>query len=355
MRTPLPKSWYVDAGMFERERHAVFGRSWLIACHLSDVREPGDFATAELGGHDIVLLRGLDGVVRAFHNVCQHRAHRLLDGKGRLKSSVTCPYHAWTYGLDGTLRAAPRTDELAGFDKSCFGLEPVRAVVFAGFVMVCFDAATPVPSASPLGDLETMLRHDHPRLDAMGEVYRREAVIQANWKAIIENYLECYHCDVAHPSFGNFDLSTWKHVVGRGWSRQGRVEAGLADRDVGHDRITGLSAWWQWPDIFWARALDADSFVAVHHEPLAPDRTRQTRTVYALGGEASPDMRRFNELFDRVFLEDIAVVENVQRGLGSRGYRGGVLVEQPEGSAGWSEHGVAHFQDLIRAALEGNA
>ena len=350
MNIPMPASWYTDPRVFERERSSVFGRSWLIACHRSDVAQPGDYVTLDVGGRDIFVVHGTDGAVRAFHNVCQHRAHRLLDGRGRLKVSLTCPYHAWTYGLDGSLRTAPHADDQPGFDRGCFGLEPVRSVIFAGFVMVCLDAGTPLPAQSPLGALEAMLRRDHPKLDAMTPVYRREATIAANWKTIIENYLECYHCDVAHPSFGNFDLSTWKHVVGDGWSRQGRVPPGTADRDVDHATMIGLSAWWQWPNIFWARALDADSFVAVSHEPLAPDSTRQVRTVYAMGA-ASGAMDRFNELFDRVFAEDVGVVEAVQRGLASPGYRGGVLVEQPEARSGWSEHGVRHFHDLVRAAL----
>lgn len=350
MRVPLPKSWYTDPAVFERERRAIYGRSWLIGCHGSDLAQPGDYVTRRLGGHEIILVKGLDDVVHGFHNVCQHRAHRLLDGKGRLKAAITCPYHAWTYGLDGTLRVAPHTDGLAGFDQACFGLEPVRAASFAGFVMVCFDAAAAEPQASPLGALEAMLARDHPRLGAMREIYRREAVLAANWKLVIENYLECYHCDVAHPSFGNFDLATWKHIVGAGWSRQGRVAPGVADDAIGHDDMVGLSAWWQWPNIFWARALGADSFVAVSHEPLSPDRTHQTRTVYALD-EASTELRDFNELFDAVFAEDVAVVENVQQGLASPGYRGGVLVEQSAARAGWSEHAVGHFQDQVRGAL----
>ena len=351
MRTPLPKSWYTDPEIHRREMAEIHGRSWLIACHGSDLAEPGDYVALPAGGHEIVVLRGLDGVIRGFYNVCQHRAHKLLDdGAGRLKASIACPYHAWTYGLDGSLRVAPQSDEIAGFDRSCFGLEPLRTVMFAGFVMVCHDARAPEPKGSALGRLETMLWADHPNLAAMREVYRRDAVLNANWKAVIENYLECYHCEVAHPSFGTFNAGTWKHIVGEGWSRQGRVADGLDDGAIGHDDISGLSAWWQWPNIFWARALDADSFVAVTHEPLAADRTRQVRRVYAVG-EVSPELARFNTLFDEVFREDTAVVENVQRGLASPGYRGGVLVEQEAARAAWSEHGVRHFQDLVKGAL----
>ncbi len=351
MHKPPPKSWYTDLDVHRLEMAEIYGRSWLVVCHATDIAEPGDYMAARVGGHEIVAVRDLKGAAHVFFNVCQHRAHRLLQGRGRLKVSIVCPYHAWTYGLDGSLRVAPHADDVPGFDRGCFGLEPVRSTLFAGFIVICFDGAQPLPVATPLGELEAMLRHDHPRLDAMREVYRRDKELGANWKAIVENYLECYHCDVAHPSFSNFNAGTWKHIVGNGWTRQGRVVEGTADEAVGHESITGLSAWWQWPNVFWARAFDHDSFVAVTHEPLSPDRTRQVRTVYAASKVVSSDIDAFNTLFDQVFLEDTSVVENVQIGLGSPGYRGGVLVEQSAARAAWSEHGVHHFQNLVRGAI----
>ncbi len=189
----------------------------------------------------------------------------------------------------------------------------------------------------------------------MREVRRRDAVLDANWKTIIENYLECYHCDVAHPSFGNFDLETWKHLVGDGWSRQGRVERETEDSAIDHGDVVGLSAWWQWPNVFWVRAQRADTFMAAFHEPLAPDRIRQIRVVYTASGSEDADLKMFNDLFDDVFQEDVSIVESVQRGLGSRGYSGGALMEQAQARAGWSEHAVHHFQDLVRDAVSAAA
>lgn len=351
MRRPLPRSWYTDPAVFARELETVFGRAWLPACHRSELAAPGSYVTRRIGGQEIALVHGRDGVLRAFHNTCQHRGHRLLDGSGTLKATITCPYHAWAYGLDGTLRAVPHADRIAGFDRSAFGLRAVAVSELAGFVLVNLDAG-----AGPhegFAGLEALLLADFPRLPEMRPVRRREATLKANWKLVIENYLECYHCDTAHPSFGNFDLTTWKHIVGRGWSRQGRVPEGSEDGAIGHESIAGLSAWWQWPAVFWARALGSESFVAAFHEPLAPDLTHQTRVVYNLSGEEDDDLRRFNDLFDEVFAEDTSVVESVQRGLGSRGYRGGALMAQPEGRAAWSEHGLVHFQDLVRDALDG--
>ena len=350
MTTPLPRSWYLDPGHFEREMAGIFGHAWLPVAHASALSTPGDYLATRVGGHEIILVGGEDGVVRAFYNVCQHRAHRLLVGSGQLNKTITCPYHAWTYGLDGALRHARHSDKVADFDETRFGLSPVTTKQFAGFVAVCFDDAVSEPPAA-LRDIETLLLGDHPLLPDMREVRRREAVIEANWKTIVENYLECYHCNVAHPSFGNFDITTWKHLLGDGWSRQGRVGPDLDDDDIDHDDIAGLSAWWQWPNIFWARAHNTESFVAAFHEPLGPGRTRQTRIVYTLSGQEDDELRTFNELFDDVFEEDVSLVEGVQRGLASPGYRGGKLMEQSEARAGWSEHAVGNFQDLVRGAL----
>ncbi len=349
MHRPLPRSWYTDPAVFELEMANLFGRSWLPACHGSEVAAPGSYVAVRVGGEEIVVVRGRDGTLRAFDNVCRHRAHRLLDGAGTLKATITCPYHAWAYGLDGSLRAAPRSDHVACFDKTEFGLRPVQVAEMAGFVMINHDADAPPHGG--FDGLEARLLEDFPLLPAMRPVRRREAVLNANWKLVIENYLECYHCDTAHPSFGNFDMTTWKHIVGQGWSRQGRIAPGKDDSTVGHDDIEGLSAWWQWPGVFWARALGPDSFVAAFHEPLSVDRTHQLRVVYTASGEESAELRAFNDLFDTVFAEDTSVVESVQRGLASRGYRGGALVEQAAGRAGWSEHGIHHFQDLIRGTI----
>ena len=328
----------------------VFDRAWLPVAHLSDVGESGAYVTARVCGHEIILVCGEDKTVRAFYNVCQHRAHRLLEGAGRLKTSITCPYHAWTYALDGALRYARHSDKVADFDEARFGLSPISTMTFAGFIMICFDDSASEPPAS-VRALEALVLKDHPSLPTMREVRRREAVLKANWKTIVENYLECYHCNVAHPSFGNFDLTTWKHLVGDGWSRQGRVRRDIDGAKFDHDDIIGLSAWWQWPNVFWARANGSDSFTVALHEPLAADRTRQTRIVYATSGHEDDELKAFNVLFDKVFQEDVSLVESVQSGLASRGYRGGKLIEDPQASAGWSEHTVGHFQDLVRRAV----
>ena len=351
MTIPLPRSWYLDRTHFETEMAVIFGRAWLPVTHISALSEPGDYLATRVGGQEIIVVCGEDREVRCFYNVCQHRAHPLLEGYGRLRSSITCPYHAWRYTFSGALQHARYTDKVTGFDAQQFGLTSIASTSFAGFIMVCLDDKVGELPA-PLRELETRLLADHPSLPFMREVRRREDVLQANWKTIIENYLECYHCNVAHPSFGQFDLNTWKHLVEDGWSRQGRVAGASDDAHIGQEDLIGLSAWWQWPHIFWARAYDSSSFVVTLHEPLAPERTRQTRITYTTSGFEDDNLKAFTDLFDEVFAEDISLVEKVQRGLASPGYRGGRLIRQREARAGWSEHGVEHFQDWVRRSVE---
>ncbi len=127
---------------------AIFGRAWLPVAHGTDLAEPGSYLATTAGGRNIFVVRGEDGEIRAFYNVCQHRAHRLLEGVGRLNRTITCPYHAWTYDLQGALRGVPNGKEAAAIDRSCFGLAPVQTALFAGFVTGCFDDDGDQPPAN---------------------------------------------------------------------------------------------------------------------------------------------------------------------------------------------------------------
>src|SRR5437016_3546898 len=140
----LPAWIYRDAEFFEREQQAIFRNSWQLVCHLSDVPRPGDFHTFEFYGESVLVLRAEDGAVRAFHNVCRHRAARLLDGpRGHCGGRITCPYHAWTYALDGRLIGVPQRDSFPGLDRARHGLVPLEHELFMGFVFVRFAPGLP--------------------------------------------------------------------------------------------------------------------------------------------------------------------------------------------------------------------
>ena len=136
MQRPLPPSWYTDPAIHQREMADLFGRAWLPACHGSEVATAGSYVTLRCGGQEIALVRGRAGLLRAFHNACRHRAHRLLEGAGTLKALVTCPYHAWAYGLDGTLRNVAGREGFPGFDERAHGLVEVHAQERSGLLFI---------------------------------------------------------------------------------------------------------------------------------------------------------------------------------------------------------------------------
>jgi len=195
----LPYDWYVDSAVLRLEQERIFARSWQYAARLDQVAEPGQLTTAWAGSLPVLLARGRDDELRGFVNVCRHRGHILCDGDAR-RETIQCPYHAWTYGLDGALRSAPRSDREPGFDTSGLGLAPVSVDTWGPFVFVDPDPDAP-PLADHLGELPDLLAADGIDVAALRFHARAESDEYAcNWKICVENFLECYHCAVAHPS-----------------------------------------------------------------------------------------------------------------------------------------------------------
>ena len=202
----LPREYFVSPAVWEREQERIFGRSWLLAGHLSQLREPGSFLTHEVGRESVLVLRDRDGQaresqtqrqVRAFHNHCRHRGTRLCtEHAGTLGTAIQCPYHAWTYGLDGALRAAPNMQGVPGFDRADHPLRPVALATWEGFVFVNL-AAEPVPFFEALPALRS--RFGHWRLAELASVHQTVYEVEANWKLFFHNYSECYHCPNVHP------------------------------------------------------------------------------------------------------------------------------------------------------------
>ncbi|MGH2987767.1 MAG: aromatic ring-hydroxylating oxygenase subunit alpha [Solirubrobacterales bacterium] len=193
----LPPAAFNDPAVLDWELSSVFAREWICAAHLSAVAEPGAYVMRELGDQSFFVVGGKDGRPRAFHNVCRHRGARIFERhEGRVRARITCPYHAWSYGLDGELLGARATDGLEDFDPGCYGLVPLRAEVVGGLVLVDLEGAA-APAGEVVGELAGWLqRYRTPRLVRGGE---RVYEVEANWKAIAENYNECLHCPGVHP------------------------------------------------------------------------------------------------------------------------------------------------------------
>ena len=196
----LPAAWYTDPAVFVRERARIFRRSWQYVGLTEQVARPGDFFTATLGDVPVVVVRDEEGQVRAFANVCRHRGSQLVLAECGSRKTLQCHYHAWTYNLDGTLRAAPGAKDEPGFDPGAFSLVPLSVDTWGPFIFVNLDRGA-APLADLLGALPDLVAATGLDLGAIRRRVRRTYDIAANWKVVVDNYLECYHCPVAHPGF----------------------------------------------------------------------------------------------------------------------------------------------------------
>src|SRR4051812_20543539 len=192
----LPGAAFTDAAVLRWEVEHLFRNEWVCAGHIDQLRETGQFVMVELGGASVVLVADQDGLPRAFLNSCRHRGARLVDEPQGTLRRLQCPYHAWSYDFDGSLRSAPFTDGLDDFDSACNGLHPVRLAVVEGLVLLDLSGTAPSPQEH-VGDLAGLLVRYR-----LGELRRGARVtydVAANWKAIGENYSECLHCPGVHP------------------------------------------------------------------------------------------------------------------------------------------------------------
>ncbi|MDA0220774.1 MAG: aromatic ring-hydroxylating dioxygenase subunit alpha [Proteobacteria bacterium] len=350
----MPAAYYTDPGIFEREKQAIFFRSWRFVGHSTQIARPGDYLTQDICGQNVFVVRGHDRELRAFHNVCQHRAHELVRGrKGNLGAVVTCPYHAWAYGLDGALRHARHCEAVKGFDKGDFGLAAVRVEVFCGFVFINLDAdARPMAEVYP--GFEQTLRAQSPDLDRMVWTDQADFDIAANWKVVAENSLDGYHVFLsgpAHKALGelmdghNLAMTThpnWAMLhahAGTGQNRAYRYETGSGQTD---EYVT----LYLWPDVLFFTLPAANGLWSFLLAPEGPGRTREEVAAYMPDGAAmdaatAEAVRYMNE---ELGPEDVDLNTGVQKGLNSRGYRQGRLMVDAVRSD-MSEHTI-HFVQL---------
>ena len=350
----LPSWYYIDPEIHEKEKTKILYRNWHYAGHVSQVVNPGDYLTLQLGDESLIVIRGDDGELKGFFNVCRHRAHRLLEGKGNVKS-ITCPYHAWNYSRDGELRHARNADKMPGFDKSEYCLSGYQVATICEFIFVNLDK-----NAAPLNDqadgFEKDLRQRVPFLDRLKPIQNdtgRPSTINANWKIVVDNYLECYHCTKAHPAFVNLiDMDHYQTEIFDIWSRQYASTAKPENKAYQFDKhasVQDMCFWFLWPTtaLGYLPGVEALFFSAIL--PDSVDKT--TRFGHWLVANDTPLPDNFNNYMNNVlFVEDIALCESVQQGFRSQSYDQGPFMIDPEHS-GISEIAVQHFHGLIQQAL----
>lgn len=349
----LPAAWYSDPDVYRLEQDRVFRASWQYGGTAESVAEPGSFFTCRAGDVPVVVVRDRAGTLRGFVNVCRHRGHEVVAGCGT-RETLQCPYHAWTYELDGSLKAAPRSDREPGFDRSEWGLRPVRVETWGPLVFVN-PALDGVSLSEVLGDVpRTMLDRG---LDPLALEYRgrsREWVVDANWKVVVENFLECYHCPVAHKSFSRLidvDPDAYSLTTDRWSSSQlGPVPKRIETGDtsglpyIPHGPMRSSQFHYFWPNWTFNVLPGAAHIRVLVFEPDGPDRTRTY--VDGFWDPETPDevIAEMTEFGATVGEEDKGLVESVHRGLRSG------MIEHGRLLLG-SEHLLQHFQRLVHEAL----
>lgn len=350
----LPGRFYFDADIFEREKQAIFNRTWQYVCHISQLAEPGSYAVRDLGDQSVVVVRGSDNELRAFHNVCQHRAHRLLEGSGQVNKAIVCPYHQWAYELSGELRHANHSDKVIDFRKSEICLSAVNVELFCGFVFVNLDREA-APIMEGLENLDAEIRELSPDVEKLKLAYKREIPLAANWKNSVENFSECYHCPNKHPSLSknSLDMKSYQITVHPKYHSHASRGVGNA---TGYQRSMEkdgdkreFGSWLLWPN-FCLEVYPGGYLNVFHHLPIKPEKTIQLVEWYFPSEEPTPEQRSVIEFVNVVREEDIPLCETVQRGLHSLGYTQGRLVANEERGY-FSEHAVHDFQKKVLEAL----
>lgn len=331
MQATLPARLYHDADAWLREREGVFRTSWLFAGHEAEAAEPGGWLAFDIAGWPIVVVRGKDGALRAFHNVCRHRAGPLVEGAaGRCEGELVCRYHGWRYALDGRLRAAVGFGAADGFDPRGFGLIPLELAVWRGLVFVTVEP--PARSLEAIvAPLEALLTARG--LDIARPALRRQHPLACDWKTYAENYLEGYHIGAVHPRLAD-ELGGAAYEVGV----EGEVVFQEA-KGVNDGPQAGVWAW-LWPNL--GINVYRDGAMIERMTPVGPGRTRLDYLFLNDGGESA--LGETLEASDRLTAEDAAICEAVQRNLEAGVYERGVLSARHEAGVGWfqSRLGAVH-------------
>ena len=330
----LPARFYFDRDIATRERAGIFGRTWQLVGHRDQVAKPGDYFTTNLVGEPLLVVRGLDQKLRAFYNVCRHRAGPPAEGCGSRKL-FRCLYHGWTYNLDGSLNHATETEGIEGFRPEDFPLAPVRCEEWFNLVLVNLDASAR-PLASALGELADQASRFPFRTMQLFE--RRTYEMKCNWKTYVDNYLEGYHLPTVHPGlnreldFNAYAVEPYAHHV-RQWSPIRGAQPGDDTPRRYQEASSELTTDYFWAFPNWMLNCYPDNVSVNIVQPVDEERSLAIFEWYLpekdLGSEAAKASVRFS---DEIQMEDVAICEAVQRNLRSRSYeRGRYSVKQEKG------------------------
>ena len=352
----LDAKYYTDPKIFNKERTSLFSKTWQFACHESTIPTSGDYFSFELAGESLFCIRGIDGQVRTFYNVCQHRAHQLLKGKGST-SVIVCPYHAWSYEVSGELRSGPNI-KVAGINKKWICLTEVLTEIFHGFIFVNLDKdAEPMDKFYP--NVKNELKEYVPYIDQLKPLEWIEIQEKCNWKVSVENYSECYHCALNHQTFSNgvirpetYDIqASSQGYVLRHTTECQNSETMTYEINKTNAKANEYRSFYLWP-MFSFQVYPGNVLNTYHWQPNSVESCTVWRGWYTINGQEDPLIRKLSKQDRETTVEeDIHLVESVQRGLNSRGYVPGPLVIDPACGLN-SEHSIQKLQEWFRKAAD---
>lgn len=348
----LPPRVFTSLAVFEAEQRAIFARSWIHICDLRDVPEPGSYATGAIGRTPVIVLRDRDtGALRGFLNACRHRGAQLLDGKGTCDRQIKCPYHAWSYGLDGALLGVPQRNEFPD-DVSQLGLVPIRVGTVGPFVMACLD-----PTAPSLEDWvgELPAAFDRAGVASWEFAYEFTFEVEANWKLFVENLSDGYHIPYVHDVLNDFVVPDSNVNTLEPHSAYTISQINPAYLPPGRDpAVSRMRFGCVFPNLI--PALSPMDLTFLRMDPVAPDRMRLLVRCYdSPEGAMLRDFRKAGS--KRTTEQDVDVVTRTQRGLYAEGLPAGVHASRLEVRIGhferrWAE---AMLQEHARGAAAGGA
>jgi choline monooxygenase len=341
----IPARWYLDPEILREEKLKIFSRTWQLVGRAEQVADPGQYFTSAICDEPILVVRGADERLRAFSNVCRHRAGPVASGAGRLKN-LRCGYHGWTYALDGRLLSTPEFDGVACFDKEANGLPAFRVETWEALVFVNLAPSGPSLTET-LEDLPARVAHRH--LAGMRLAARRDWYLDCNWKVYVDNYLEGYHIPIVHPSLNReIDYANYRTETRRFYSIQHAPlvpRRGARLRPAATGEENEAQYFWIFPNLM--LNIYPDNYSTNLIIPLGPERTLTIFEWYFPDPDSAATKERITrtvEFSDEIQIEDIRICEAVQRGLRSRTYRAGRYCVK-------RENGVHHFHGLVAEFL----
>jgi phenylpropionate dioxygenase-like ring-hydroxylating dioxygenase large terminal subunit len=342
----LPYRLYVDPKILEKENDMVFSRTWQYVGHVSQVKKPGDFFTCEVAGEPIIVIRGQDEELRAFYNVCPHRATKVEKNEQGNKKILQCSYHGWTFNLNGDLHKAPNFQDAENFCSQDVCLNPVRLETQETLIFINLDE-----NALPLISVYGSFLEDLRRFEFLGELKKvrvNNLIIKANWKAVIDNYLECDHCPIAHPGFVNtLDMSQYKIVTCENFSYQGssiKPNRNFGTVDLNKAEVQGGRFYWLWPNLMLSVYPGSGNMTTSQIVPIDHETTLAIYTYYFKDENLTAEHEELMKFVDQVRNEDVELVEVAQVGFRSRAFR--------QGRFSPTEQGMHQFHLLLQDALE---